>query len=144
MILVNLLTYILIFLFVWFTSFLWHELMHCFEAWRQGSTAQYIRPKFNQLHMYMYYDGQVYNKNLISFAGGVYTSPVMFLLMLMSTGVWQFAWFTLGWVQLAYGIFEGFYSHKMPSDVYRVARYWLYFWVVLGCIVFWVVMYFYG
>jgi hypothetical protein len=111
--------------------------MHCLEAWRQGSKKQYIVPKFSSYGMYMYYDGLVYNKNLISFAGGVYTSPVMFLLMLMSTGAWQFAWFTLGWVQLAYGIFEGFYSHKLSCKYFKYCRYSLYIITVIVCILAW-------
>ena len=143
MILINILTFILIFFFVWFTSFLWHELMHCFEAWRQGSQKQFIVPVFDRFHMYMSYDGLVYDKNLISFAGGVYTSFVMFLLMLLSSGFWQFAWFTLGWVQLVYGVFEGFYNHRMPVKDFNMCKYWLYIWTVIGCIVFWLVM-FYG
>ena len=128
---------VLVFLFIWFSMFLWHELMHCLEAYRQGSQDVYIIPDFPGFSMSMVYNGLIYDKSLISLAGGVYTSVLCFPLALLSDGVWQFSFLTLGWVQLFYGVFEYRYLHVLSSRRYRWGRYVLYVFMVLANLLFW-------
>jgi hypothetical protein len=122
---------IFIFLLVWITAFFWHEIMHCLEAYRQGAETCFIVPNFRGLSMHMSYYGDIWDKYLISLAGGLYSSPLCFLCAILSGGIWQFSFLCLGWVQLCFGIFEYLYSWRLSTRMYRWSRYVLYAGVVL-------------
>lgn len=127
---------LLIFLFVWFSIFFIHELMHCLEAWRQGAEHVGIYPEFSPVPtMYMQYIGDyIPNPVMVHFAGGVYTSIICFFFAFFTSGIYQFCFLTLGWVQLCYGIFEGFFIGRLSNRMYTIVRYSLYVSVVLVCI----------
>lgn len=120
-----------IFLFLWITMFFWHELCHCFEAWRQNNSVDvFIEPRFSKLSMVMFYDGYVVSPKLVSYAGGVYCSSLCFIVaLLMPTSFLVWSFLTLGWVQLSYGILEGLDYVKY--------RYWLYFYVLSIMLIWW-------
>jgi len=119
----------LVFVFVWYTIFLWHEVCHIMATGILRGTI-YVDglglsciPSFPDRY------------NVVKLCGGLGASLVSFLLMFMSTMViWQFSFFTLGWVQLVYGCYEGFVKVNVRS-----IRYGLYVLVVLFCLVFWLV-----
>jgi hypothetical protein len=124
----NFISLILIFVFVWITVNLWHELFHCLEAKRQGASK--CRVSVNWFGMTYSYSGSVNNTTQIRLAGGVYSSVLCFLLVFfVSTPSWAFSFWTLGWVQLFYGLYEGYVGCKY--------RYVLYAVVVCVCIVWW-------
>ena len=122
------------FLFVWFTSFFIHELMHCYEAYRQGATKYVVVPEFKTLSMKMQYWGNINNKSMINLAGGVYTSPLMFIMALITYKydlLFAYCFLTLGWIHLIYGIFEYKYLRILNHKDYKISRYIIYGIVIL-------------
>ncbi len=118
--------YLGIFIFVWVTSFMLHEIMHILG---QG-----------HLHgrIYVHGLGMTVSASTIKYytwfgySGGILTSFIMFIVAVLSTGWWQWCFLTLGWAQLCYGIAEGLYYVKY--------RYWIYGTVICVMLVLWMVI----
>lgn len=116
-----------IFIFVWVTSFLLHEMMHIksqgpngnIDVWKYGMTCTVEKMTRPQLFYY---------------AGGIFTSPIMFICALLSAGWWSWSFLTLGLVQLFYGIYEG-YNHGNVSK-----RYYIYGSVVIVMLILWIIL----
>jgi hypothetical protein len=118
---------ILIGMFVWFTIFQWHELMHALAGHFVGVKEHYIRPVFKPIPTMKYqYYGKIKNKEIISLSGGTLSSMIAFGCSILSTGVWQFAFFLLGWINLIYGIYEWKYIREMNPKQYTQGRYIIY------------------
>ena len=72
----------------------------------------------------------VYNSRLFRMGGGILSSIVCFLLFFLSQDIqFQYAFFTMGWIQFAYGIYEGWFGVSK--------RYWIYGIVGVLCTLFW-------
>lgn len=125
------------FIALWFGSFFLHEVMHNFAAWIKGSEDFCIIPDFANLSMTAHYYDYVKDPILISYAGGVFTSFFMFGLSFSSTGVLSFLCLTMGWIQLCYGIAEGYFSRKLSSKTFRRLRYGLYISILFIMSVWW-------
>jgi hypothetical protein len=75
---------------------------------------------------YLYKD-----ETLCSFAGGIYTSIIMFIMAFCSVGFWQWSFLTMGYVHLFYGLYEGFVGVKY--------RYLIYITVIVIMLIIWMV-----
>ena len=116
----DILTYLLIAFFVYVSSWLIHEFMHIksqgilstgnIAVWRYSMTVG-VSSGYR-------YPGVFY------YAGGVYSSIIMFLLAIVSYGWWQWCWLTMGWLQLCYGFYEGY------TDGHVKYRYYIYMLVI--------------
>lgn len=122
--------FILIYLSVWVLSFLFHELMHCWEAHKQGATNTHINVLISKLSMTTNWSGKIQDYYRIKIAGGLYTS---FLMMLLSTLSWFYggrlftiSFMSIGFVQLVYSFYEMNYLHEIPRKKYDLGRYALY------------------
>jgi len=123
---IELITYPLIFVFVWFTMFLIHELMHIksqgitmggkiwVEGWSFTCTADTVKDDL-----------------LFKLGGGILTSIICFILVFLSCCWWQWCFLTLGWVQFLYGLYEGFIGVKY--------RYLIYILIVTVMVIIWLV-----
>ena len=115
-----------IFLFVWITSFLIHEVMHIKS---QGLKSTGIIG----VHQYGFTASvnHMENSEVFYYAGGVYTSIIMSLCALLSIGWWSWCFITLAWVQLCYGIYEGYNYGDVDY------RYIIYIVIPLIMLIFW-------
>jgi hypothetical protein len=123
---------ILILAFVFFTSFLWHEFCHCIEVYRQGYCDYSVYYNFAKLSTYTKY-GYIRNLDKMHLAGGVYCSIPLFLLSVISVGIWQFSFMCMGWVQLVYGYAEYHYN----GNIMQRDRLVLYSVVILANLLVW-------
>lgn len=109
----EIISYPLVFVFVFLSSFLIHELMHIKS---QGinmkgtifvkKLGMYCTPEhFNNLHVF-------------ELAGGIYTSIIMFIMTFCCVGWWQWCFLTMGYVHFFYGLYEGFISIKYRMYIY--------------------------
>jgi len=109
-----------IFIFTWIVSFLFHEFMHIKgQSVFKDGIIYVSKTGFTVTTSPLYYPVWFY------YSGGILTSIVMFALVFVSTGWWQWCWFTLGWVQLCYGIYEGYKQGNVKN------RYYIYLAIVL-------------
>jgi len=110
-----LITDTVIFLFLFVTSFIWHELFHSFEVYHQNHSSAYsVYYDFKKLSMYTTYS-YVKDVDLMRLAGGVYTGLLFFVITLLpiSTSIYQFSFLCIGWVQLIYGYAEYYYHGNL-------------------------------
>jgi hypothetical protein len=98
--------FILVFAFV--SSFLIHELMHI----KSQGVLSTGRIRVNEYGMTCTTDNVV-NNVILKYSGGVYTSIVMFICAVLSSGFWQDSFILMGWMQLLYGIYEGYSEGKV-------------------------------
>ncbi len=106
---------ILLFFFFWcIMSGAWHETMHCFEGERQihrSTNMWLVLHPVPSLHYNLF---TCDNRQLVALAGGLYTSFTCSILSICSSlfGYSYLAWvfLTLSFVQLGYGLWEGFYK----------------------------------
>lgn len=122
---IEILEMIIVFLFVWITSFLLHELCHI--------KSQGIK-NTGTINIYRYSmtaNCPIINEVWFYFSGGILTCLVMFLLSILSTGWWCWCFLTLGWVHLCYGLYEG---TNMGNITYR---YLVYLLVLLVMFILW-------
>jgi len=122
---------ILVFLFLWVTSFLWHELMHLKHRGLGGKGI--IDVDVFSMSALIDYKAT----SLFYLAGGLYTGIIFILAgFLVSDLVWMWCLFTVGVVNLVYGFFE---MHFLPkwgnSSRYQWNRYLLYCMVTIICII---------
>lgn len=118
------------FIIVWYMTFIFHELMHIKSQgiWMKG-TIWIDKLGFTCMPDKYIDDG------VCTLSGGVLTSIVSFLLVFLSVKELQFSFFTLGWVQLTYGIYE--YLCKIKNyDLKK--RFYLYGIVTVICLLFWI------
>lgn len=123
---INFLLYPLIFFFVWFTIFLWHEIMHIIATGKLKGTIYINGLTISCIPCFPDRFG------LVRIMGGVGASLLSFTLVFLTKGFWAFSFFTLGWVNLCYGIYEYFIGVNDKGE-----RYLLYYCVVLFCLLFW-------
>lgn len=129
---------ILVFPFIWFSMFLWHELFHALGARVQGIRENCISVKFLPFPtMRFSYWGIPKYEGLISLSGGALASILSFLLFFITSYTsLSLSFFILGWVQLVYGIFEWKYIRILSKHKYDKFRYMLYITTVVLCLIF--------
>lgn len=77
----------------------------------------------------------VWDNDLYSLSGGVFSAIVCFILMFITTDIeLVFSFFTVGWIQLVYGIFEWSCDYTGFDINYR---YGIYLTVFLVCVLYW-------
>lgn len=124
---IDILIGILIFVYIWITTNLVHEMMHCFGVFIQGGKDAKMFVNFKGMGMYMTYDGDsVANKRLVSYAGGLFTFPIMIIMSLITSGFISIVFLFMGLTQLTYGIFEGLYIRRISQLNYVLGRYAIY------------------
>ena len=118
---------LLIFITMWIAFCgLWHEYMHALAGHLTKTVVSYIKPVFKPFPSFRYHHVGG-NQELIGYSGGVFTSIILFALVFITDNYWQQIFFTLAWVQLCYGIYEGLgYNYK-----FEYGRYVLYLIVVV-------------
>jgi hypothetical protein len=122
---------------IWILVFLLHEVMHCFDAWCQGSDEACIIINLRKLSMYASFNWELeYDEDDLYLSGGLYTSLVCFLLVFVSGGWMGYYFFMLGWLQFCYGFFEWKYHSR---SWFRLGRYALYMLVVTVLGIIWMV-----
>jgi hypothetical protein len=105
---------ILIFIFIFYTSFKLHETLHIKGQGFFNTGKIFVGKWWGETVG----ADKVKNVEWFKLSGGVLTSLVMFILCFCSIGFWQWSFLTLGFVQLAYGIYEGFYGVKYRYAIY--------------------------
>jgi hypothetical protein len=106
--LIELINNILVFIFVFVSSFLIHELMHIkSQGLLMGGTI-----RVTKYGMYVTAD-KVNNKELFFYGGGILTSIIMFILVFLSNNWWRWSFLTMGILQLFYGMYEGYTKGKV-------------------------------
>ena len=126
MLVLQLLGNIGIFLFVWVSSFLIHELMHI-----KGQGLKVIGKIYVNIFGMTVTANHTISDKWFSLSGGILTSIIMFLCVFLSEGFWQWSFLTLGWIQLTYGIYEGYCGIKY--------RYYIYIGVIIFMMIIWMV-----
>jgi len=124
----ELLDYIGTFLLVFVTIFLWHELMHIKSQGILMTGTIWV----HKLGMTVSAD-TIHNERLHKLGGGILSSIVSFLAYFLSSDPqFQFSFFTLGWVNLCYGLYEGYSGVKY--------RYYIYAITILLCSIYWLLI----
>lgn len=129
-------TIILKIIFAWFQSFFTHEVMHCLEGIRQGSTEGTIRiVTWHQIPVSMRAGADyVRSVKMFSLAGGLYSGIVFLIVALISTDIeWQFSFGMVALVQFLYGPFETCCRSTWSSRMYLIGRCSIY---ILGSILY--------
>lgn len=130
-----LIKYILFSILGWITILLWHEFMHIksqgikatgnINVEKYGFTCGADVVKWSDIH---------------SYSGGIYTSILCFIVFFLINDITaKFVLFSLGWVNLLYGLYEGgIYSwiNKRIPHTYRW-RYSIYGVTGVLCIIYW-------
>ena len=147
------LSYILWFTVVWFSSFLFHEAMHCFEHRRQG--GQYSTVEFWQWHglpsLRVIHHGVQRNPDMVRLAGGLYTGIVLWsiegvylaivsVLGETTVNAITYSLLCIGWVQVLYGIYECCMLDRLSIEKYMFWHYCLYCLVIVVFSVIWVIV----
>jgi hypothetical protein len=118
--------YILTAIVVWILIFLLHELMHI----KSQGTKTEGKIWVCYPHSMCVAADVVHNSRLFRMGGGILSSIVCFIWFFISQDVQlQYALFTMGWIQFAYGIYEGWFGVKY--------RYWIYGIVGVLCTIYW-------
>lgn len=121
--------YILTSLFIWVLIFLLHELMHIKS---QGIKTQ-GRIRVHYPHRMTVTADNVKDWRLFSMGGGILSSIVCFIAFFLSQDIqFQYAFFTMGWIQFAYGLYEGWIGVK--------GRYWIYGIVGILATIYWFIL----
>jgi len=124
----TILTYPLIFIYVYITSFLIHELMHIKS---QGILSE-GKITITSTGM-LAYCNYIKNAKLFYYGGGILSSIIMFILVFLTMDWWQWCYLTMGFLQLSYGMYEGY---TMCDVGYR---YYIYVIVIIIMLIIWVV-----
>jgi len=120
----------LIFIFSFFSSFLWHELCHGLEAIRQGSSKANIIVKPWTM---MTGGDHITNSKLFFLAGGLYSGIIFILAGLLTIDPYfRFSFLTVGLMNVFYSYYEMEYITKHSPSIYRAIRYSIYFLTILG------------
>jgi len=121
--------YILTSALVWILIFLLHELMHIKSQGLFMTGTIWV----HKLGMTVCAD-TIHNSRLHSLGGGILSSIVCFIACFLSQDIqFKYAFFTMGWIQFAYGLYEGYIGVKY--------RYLIYIGVGILCTMFWFFMY---
>ena len=76
---------------------------------------------------------RIYDYTLFDMGGGILSSSICFILFFLSQDIqFQYAFFTMGWIQLFYGLYEGFIGTKYRFYIYAI--------VGIICTIFWFVI----
>jgi hypothetical protein len=135
-------SYFFVFPFVLIAMFLWHEMMHSFDGWLQGVDSS-IHIRFwppGAYTSFLIFDHQTFNDIRNAYAGGLYTAPVCFLMLVFTSDAWFFSFATMGFMQGLYGLLEGTYMYTWSPTKFKIARYTLYIGVTIISIVIWTLL----
>ena len=120
MMLFETLKFILTFIFIYVSAFLIHELMHIkgqgilntgnIYVWKYGMTVSS--------------DSEISEK-WFYYSGGILTSLILFIVAILSSGYFRESFIVNGWMQLLYGIYEGYTYGNVKF------RYFIYLGVIL-------------
>jgi len=125
----NILQDIYIVLFVFITSFLWHEYMHI------KSQGLFATGTIGVGKIGLWAGcSSMKNRKLFFYGAGLLSSIVLFLMVFCTSGFEQYCWYSLGILQLVYGIVEG--TYETTNQKYRII---LYISILLVMLVIWLV-----
>jgi len=131
---VNAIQNICLFLYVWVSIFLLHEVMHLFEAWRQTGEIGSILVNFNAVTLRAG-PREVHNMDLFLLAGGLYAGIISIVIgFLIGHPILSFLFYSVGLTNIVYSFFEMKYLGEVPSEYYLCGRYSIYFCVMAVCI----------
>jgi len=117
--------YIITSALVWILIFLLHELCHIKSQGLLMTGTIWV----HKLGMTVKAD-HIHNQRLHSMGGGVLSSIVCFIAYFLSQDIqFQYAFFTMGWIQLIYGLYEGWRGVKY--------RYLIYLLIGIICTIYW-------
>lgn len=118
---------ILVFVFLWVCSFLFHELMHIKgQGWRQTGWIE-VEELSMRANTIPYYGDEWF---LLS--GGFLTALAFFVASFLTADVlWQWSLLTIALTQLSYGVFEWQFLRKLSPVRYKIGRYAIYITVPL-------------
>jgi hypothetical protein len=113
--------YPLLVLFVWVSSFLWHELFHILSQGKKGM----INVDFPSMSA----SSVIWNVNVFYFSGGV-LSGLLFMFFGVVIGFNDlfigFIFYMIGATNFVYGCFEGLFIRYLSSSSYDFCRFSLY------------------
>lgn len=126
----NVLTIVFKFLILWVCFNLFHELMHIKNQGLLKKGVIWVEPLGFKCST-----DDVNNEDIYSLSGGIYTGIISFILLFITSDIeLMFCFFTIGWVETVYGIYEWI------ADKYGISidyRYGLYLFTGFICICFW-------
>lgn len=114
---------------IWILIFLFHELMHI-KSQGIRMTGKIL---INYPHGMMAIPKKIKEEKLFYMSGGILSSLACFILFFMSQDIqFQYAFFVMGWIQLLYGICEGWFVVKFRYILYLIVGilasiYWFMF-----------------
>lgn len=138
---INLFILILTFLVIWILGFLGHEYCHLIEARRHGKDGWIEIGSYKGIPTFsVYFYGEV--PDSVYYAGGIY-SGIIYLLMSLIGMIFIYTWgfpfvsslFTVGIVNIFYGMYEGKYINELDTDEYMKYHYILYAICIVACLI---------
>jgi len=142
MIVINLLILVFIFFMIWILAFLGHELCHILEANRQGADGGYIIVTSHKGIPSLVCSWYGETSELAIYAGGVYSGIIYLAISILTMfGIYSwgfpliFSFFTLGIVNIFYGLYEGMYLEDLEYDEYMRYHYIIYIICIISCLI---------
>jgi len=131
---INLLPLTFIFIYSWFTIFLFHELCHIIEGFRHGADdAEIYIDKywiFPTMRCWSNHNG---HDDAVAFAGGIYSGIISLIIGIyaaLTPTMWdfpfEFSFIVIGSINIVYGIYEGTFLNKLDYDEYMRYHYMIY------------------
>jgi hypothetical protein len=115
---------------IWILGFILHEFCHLFAARLQGCKGKIVFKMYKGILGLRYsLVGTPNNITIIDYAGGLATAIILFSISFIMQFFYipiMIACFLVGFVNLAYGLFEGFFIRKLNYDKYMKYHYLLY------------------
>lgn len=121
---------LLLFIYLFVNTWLLHELMHIKSQGLRTTGVIFVKKVGFEAD-----SDKTINDQWMRFAGGILASIVTFAVLILSGFTpFTFALITCGWMQLIYGIYEGF----TPNNE-QLVRYGIYAGVFLFWLIIWVI-----
>ena len=132
----------LVFLYAWFTTFIWHEFGHGLDNYRQAGKFGKIGVSIRHLTMWHEPEGYIGSMPTYFLMGGLFSGLLHIGIgLICNDTIFKFAFLTAGFVNLAYSFFEWHFLPKWGNDRrYKIGRYAVYLSiVVIALIIWWVI-----
>jgi len=79
------------------------------------------------------YCNHIKDLSLFYYSGGVLSSIIMFILVFLTTDWWQWCYLTMGFLQLSYGMYEGYTECNVGY------RYYIYVIIIIIMLIIWAI-----
>jgi len=134
------LKYFVVFLYVWFTTFIWHEFGHGLDNHRQTGMFGKIGVSLRHLTMWHETDGYIADMSMYFLMGGLFSGLLHIGIgLICADTIFRFGFFTTGLVNLVYGFFEWHFLPKWGNNTkYKIGRYAIYVSLVTVMVIVWV------